>query len=93
SSERVQIQGLQVDKSTRTVTLQGQAIEVSSKEFDLLWLLAKSAGELVTRDYLTKSLRGVEYDGFDRSIDQRISRLRKKLGDDPVSPFRIKTVW
>ncbi|QPB84472.1 response regulator [Pseudoalteromonas rubra] len=93
NTERIEIQGLLVDKSARTVTLQGETIDVSSKEFDLLWLLAKSAGELVTRDFLTQSLRGFEYDGFDRSIDLRISRLRKKLGDNPVAPFRIKTVW
>jgi len=42
---------------------------------------------------LVHQLRGFDYDCFDRSIDLRISRLRKKLGDEPAQPFRIKTIW
>ena len=70
-----------------------QVIKVSSNEFDVLWLLAKKAGHLVSREELVSELRGFDYDGFDRSIDLRISRLRKKLLDDASEPFRIKTIW
>jgi len=73
--------------------LNGVEIKLSSNEFEVLWLLAAQAGQLVTREDLVHQLRGFDYDGFDRSIDLRVSRLRKKLGDDPTKPYRIKTVW
>lgn len=91
--EKIVLSGLSIEKTSRVVRLDGQTINVSSNEFDVLWLLAEKAGQLVTRDELVTQLRGFEYDGFDRSIDLRVSRLRKKLGDDPAQPFRIKTVW
>ena len=85
--------GLQVDKLSRTVSIDNQAIKISSKEFDVLWILAMSAGKVISRDSLINQLRGIEYDGFDRTIDLRISKLRKKLGDEPRDPLKIKTIW
>ncbi len=84
---------LEICKSSRSVNLKGEAVSLSSNEFDVLWLLAEQAGEIVSRDTLTQRLRGFEYDGFDRTIDLRISRLRKKLHDDASNPFKIKTIW
>ena len=55
-------------------------------------LLASHAGNVLSRDDLLQELRGIGFDGLDRSIDARISRLRKKLNDDPENPTRIKTV-
>ncbi|KZN34076.1 hypothetical protein N480_23090 [Pseudoalteromonas luteoviolacea S2607] len=83
---------LEVNPDTRNVMLCGRNIKVSSNEFDVLWVLAQNAGSVVTRDALIQQLRGFEYDGFDRSIDLRVSRLRKKLGDTQ-EPFKIATVW
>jgi DNA-binding response OmpR family regulator len=85
--------GLQVDKMSRSVSLNNKLIKVSSKEFDVLWVLALSAGTVISRDCLISQLRGIEYDGFDRSIDLRISKLRKKLGDESRDPLKIKTIW
>ncbi len=85
--------GLTINEQARTVTLDGVQVKVSSNEFDVLWFLAQRAGQVVSRDELVTHLRGFDYDGFDRSIDLRISRLRKKLNDDPAEPFRIKTIW
>jgi len=93
NSSKISISGLEIVKSARNVSLHGESINISSNEFDLLWVLAEKAGEVVDREYLVTALRGFEYDGFDRSIDQRVSRLRKKLGDNPTEPFRIKTIW
>jgi two-component system OmpR family response regulator len=67
-------------------------IDLTTAEFDLLWLLARHAGSVLSRDDLLQELRGIGFDGLDRSIDARISRLRRKLGDDPENPTRIKTV-
>ncbi|NQZ21135.1 MAG: response regulator [Colwellia sp.] len=93
SSARLQFNRLTINYQARSVSLDGDAINLSSNEFDVLWLLAKNAGELVTREALVSDLRGFDYDGFDRSIDLRISRLRKKLKDNPSEPYRIKTIW
>ena len=81
-----------ISQVTRTATLNGEAIDLTTAEFDLLWLLASHAGNVLSRDDLLQQLRGIGFDGLDRSIDARISRLRKKLNDDPENPTRIKTV-
>jgi two-component system OmpR family response regulator/two-component system response regulator RstA len=81
-----------ISQSTRSATLNGELIDLTTAEFDLLWLLASHAGNVLSRDDLLQELRGIGFDGLDRSIDARISRLRKKLNDDPENPTRIKTV-
>ena len=93
NQEQMQFNNLIIDKQAMVVSLDGEKIKISSNEFEVLWLLAQQAGEVVTRDDLIKELRGFDYDGFDRSVDLRISRLRKKLGDSSSEPFRIKTIW
>ena len=94
---RVQFQQLQfgrlrVDGPGRDVRLDGESIALSTADFDLLWELACHAGQILSREALFRSLRGREYDGQDRSMDVAISRLRRKLGDNPDNPARIKTV-
>ncbi len=84
---------LSLCSSSRNVTLEDEAVDLSTTEFDLLWLLASRAGEVLDRDLLCQTVKGVEYDGIDRSIDVAVSRLRKKLKDNPDHPDRIKTVW
>lgn len=84
---------LSIDANSRTTTLAGAKVSISSNEFDVLWQLAQSADSLVSRKELVIQRRGIDYDGFDRSIDILVSRIRKKLGDDASNPYRIKTVW
>ena len=84
---------LHIQHDTRSVRLHGQAVDLTTSEFDLLWRLASHAGSVLTRDDILASSRGIAYDGLDRSVDARVSRLRRKLGDDPERPTRIKTVW
>lgn len=81
-----------ISQQTRSAMLAGEQIDLTTAEFDLLWLLARHAGNILSRDDLLQQLRGIGFDGLDRSIDARISRLRKKLNDDPENPTRIKTV-
>jgi len=90
---QIQLNELLIDKQNLSVTLRGEPISMTSAEFDVLWLLAQKAGEVVSRQELVNQLRGFDYDGFDRSIDLRVSRIRKKLGDDPNEPYLIKTIW
>jgi len=89
---RLQFNDLVVDRSMREAWLNEASIDLTSAEFDLLWLLASSAGRVLSREEIFTALRGIEYDGQDRSIDVRVSRIRPKIGDDPVHPRRIKTV-
>ncbi|HAG02924.1 MAG TPA: two-component system response regulator RstA, partial [Leclercia adecarboxylata] len=83
---------LSIDPVNRQVLLSGEQVALSTADFDLLWELATHAGQIMDRDALLKNLRGVSYDGMDRSVDVAISRLRKKLLDNATEPFRIKTV-
>lgn len=88
----VRFGSLFIDPVNRQVTLVDENIVLSTADFDLLWELATHAGQIMDRDALLKNLRGVSYDGLDRSVDVAISRLRKKLNDSATEPFRIKTV-
>lgn len=92
-STQLQFGQLTICAATKSVFLEGESIPITSNEFDVLWLLASEAGTVISRESLVTQLRGIEYDGLDRSIDLRISRLRKKLRDNTEHPFRIKTVW
>jgi DNA-binding response OmpR family regulator len=85
--------GLRISEASREVWLQGRPVPLTTQEFELLSLLARRAGELVSRDEVFRNIRGIDYDGLDRSIDGRVSKLRRKLGDDAAAPTRIKTVW
>ncbi len=89
---RVSFANLVVDNSMREAWLNEETIDLTSAEFDLLWLLSSNAGRVLSREEIFTALRGIEYDGQDRSIDVRISRIRPKIGDDPLQPKRIKTV-
>jgi len=92
ASSRLVFNNLTVDSSMREAWLNDESIDLTSAEFDLLWLLSSNAGTVLSREEIFTALRGIEYDGQDRSIDVRVSRIRPKIGDDPVHPRRIKTV-
>ncbi len=89
---RLQFGPLVVDNALREAWLADQPIDLTGAEFDLLWLLTSNAGRILSREEIFTALRGIEYDGQDRSIDVRISRIRPKIGDDPEHPRLIKTV-
>src|SRR5476651_2457667 len=89
---RLQFGPLLIDNALREAWLSGAGIELTSAEFDLLWLLVANAGRILSREEIFIALRGIGYDGQDRSIDVRISRIRPKIGDDPIHPRLIKTV-
>jgi len=96
SSEPIQILkfgNARLDARSRTVTINESELHISTTEFDLLWLLACRIGSVMSRDTLIQQLRGFGYDGFDRTIDNRIYRLRKKINGLSDCPFHIKTIW
>lgn len=93
ASKKLNFGSLSLDETAKSVVLDKQRINLSTTEFDLLWLLASNAGEIMSRQQLSKLLRGIDYDGFDRTVDVSISRIRKKLSDDSQEPQKIKTIW
>jgi two-component system response regulator RstA len=90
--KRIELGSLVVDAARRRVEVAGAPVELTTAEFDLLWLLARHAGEIMDRERIYTELRGIIYDGIDRSMDLRVARLRRKLGDDGKQPERIKSI-
>lgn len=84
--------GVRVDPALREASIAGRPLDLTTAEFDLLWALAERAGTPVTRDDLFQQLRGIEYDGLDRSMDVRVSQLRRKLEAAGADKGLIKTV-
>ncbi len=82
-----------INLDARLLTRGEQEIELTSGEFSLLEIFVTHPNRALSRDWLMDQLRGFERDPFDRSIDVRVNRLRKKIEDDPSNPRYIRTVW
>ncbi|MFT5700818.1 MAG: DNA-binding response OmpR family regulator [Desulforhopalus sp.] len=83
---------LTIDASKRDVFIDGKAVALSTIEFQLLWSLAQRHGTVVTRDEIHQELYQTTYNGYDRSIDLYVSRIRQKIGDAPGASKYVKTV-
>lgn len=90
--QAVVVGDLTIDPAKRSVWVGDQSVQLTTAEFDLLLYLANRAGKPVARTDVYLDLLKLPYDGIDRSIDLRVSRLRRKLKDDPHRPARIKSV-
>jgi DNA-binding response OmpR family regulator len=90
--EILRVGALEIHWDARSTRLEGRPLELTSAEFELLGLLVRSRGRVLTRDRILESTRGLDWEAYDRSIDVLVSRLRQKLGDDPRRPVFIKTV-
>ncbi|HEX6906688.1 MAG TPA: response regulator transcription factor [Terriglobales bacterium] len=88
----VRVGDIELNPATRTVLRGGEAVDLTAVEFNLLDVLLREAGRVVTRDELAKIALGRMFSPYDRSIDMHISKLRKKLGEDGKGGERIKTV-
>jgi len=83
---------LEIDPASMVATMDGKPREITTHQFNLLHILAKSAGRVLSRDTLMDQLKGEDLEAFDRSIDVHISRIRQEIEDDPKNPKRIITV-
>lgn len=83
---------LLINPSTQTVICHEEILTLATQDFELLLFLAENSGNILSRDEILTKLRGGEYDGLDRSVDIRITRLRKYLNDNPAQPKYIKTI-
>jgi two-component system, OmpR family, response regulator CpxR len=88
----VRVGDVELDPASRTTTLNGKVLDVTTVEFNLLEMLLRAAGNVVNRDEIANVVLGRELSPFDRSIDVHISKLRKKLGNLPNGRERIKTI-
>ena len=89
---RISDAGLVIDRAKREVRLDGRLVDLTTAEFDLLWILATHAGRPLSREDLFQLVRGIPYDGIDRSIDMRVSQLRRALKRGRRRRDWIKTV-
>ena len=89
----IRVGGIEIDTRNRTAALDGRKLNLTTSEFDLLHYMAIHKGEVLDRDQIFRDVLGIEYDGLERSIDQRVIRLRKKLGDDGRDPQLIKSIY
>lgn len=92
ADQSLQIADLQIDPATRLVTLRGQVLDLSRKEFDLLWMLASRQGQVVTKRELLAEIWGLPFGGGDRTVDVHLSWLRRKLGETAAAPGYLRTV-
>ncbi|HUH15908.1 MAG TPA: response regulator transcription factor [Gaiellaceae bacterium] len=90
--EPVRAGALVVDPGGRTASLAGAELELSRKEFDVLHLLAREQGKVVTRERLLEEVWDTNWFGSTKTLDVHVSALRRKLGDDPADPRFIHTV-
>ncbi len=92
-SDEIQSMGLVMSPQSRRASINGEEINLSTVEFDILMALVNASGRVISRDRLLNLARGREFEAFDRSIDVHISRIRKKIEEDPSTPKRLKTIW
>ena len=92
ASEVLRFGRLEIDLDERAARVAGQPCELTSHQFDLLVVLARSPGRVLSRDQIMDALKGHPLEAFDRSIDVHISRIRAVIEDDPKAPRRVLTV-
>ncbi|GAB5440822.1 MAG: winged helix-turn-helix domain-containing protein [Fuerstiella sp.] len=92
AANEVTVGGIRMDLRSRVFEVEGETVELTSSEFDLMWLLVNEPDRVHSRRELFKTLRGITYDGTDRSIDLQISRLRRKLEDRRQNPALIRSI-
>ena len=93
SESLLQFEGIRIDLEARSVEVDGNRVNLTAMEFELLALLAVRAGKKVSRDEILNKLRGIDAAILTRSVDIMVSRLRHKLGDTLKPPRFIETVW
>ena len=91
AEEPIEIGAVRLDPARRSVSMGGEPIELSRKEFDLLRLLMANAGSVLTRERIIEEVWDTTWFGQTKTLDVHVSTLRKKLGDDPADPAYVHT--
>jgi DNA-binding response OmpR family regulator len=85
--------GLFIDPLTREASLEGRLLDLTPREFDLLYFFARQPGKVFSRLELLNSVWGYNHEGYEHTVNTHINRLRAKIEADPAQPLRILTVW
>lgn len=91
--ESMTFYNLEIQPNKRRVLLDGESIELTSKEYDLLLLFSSNPGKAYSREQLLNLVWGYQYDGYSHTVNSHINRLRSKIEQDASNPQFIKTVW
>ena len=92
-TEQLQYDNLSINPDTRQVSLCDSNIELTAKEFDLLWHFASNPGHVYSREQLLSSVWGYAHNGYEHTVNSHINRLRSKIETDPAHPQYVITVW
>lgn len=93
SNSSLNFEGLQIDVEKRKITVNGQRIELSPKEFELLVLMASNPGRNYSRSDLLNMIWGYNFEGYEHTVNSHINRLRAKIESDMANPTYILTTW
>ena len=93
TEDRIERDGLTIDPARRRVTIQGEEIDLTAREFDLLFHFARHPGRVFSRTQLLDAVWGYNHEGYEHTVNTHINRLRGKIEQDPSDPFYIQTVW
>ncbi len=90
---KIELNGLSLDPVTRQAEVDGKYLELTPREFDLLYFFVKNPGKVFSRMDLLNQVWGYKHDGYEHTVNTHINRLRAKVEVDPAEPSRILTVW
>ena len=93
STETISINGIDIDPECRTVSIGGNPVELTAREFDLLLHFASHPGKVFSREQLLNQVWGYGHEGYEHTVNSHINRLRKKIEQDPADARYILTVW
>ncbi|RAU19446.1 DNA-binding response regulator [Nitrincola tibetensis] len=93
SSDELMLDGLRIDPVRRRVFINDQEVELTAREFDLLWHFASHPGRVFSRVQLLDTVWGYNHEGYEHTVNTHINRLRGKIESNPAQPEFIQTVW
>ena len=89
----IEVDGLRIDPVRRRVFVQSEEVELTAREFDLLWHFASHRGRVFSRAQLLDAVWGYNHEGYEHTVNTHINRLRNKIETDPADPRYVQTVW
>ncbi len=89
----ITVHGVEIDPLAREVRLQGKSLDLTPREFDLLYFFARHPGEVFSRQALLDQVWGYQHEGYEHTVNSHINRLRTKIEKDAAEPEIILTVW
>lgn len=93
SGDRISAGPLEMDRTTHTASVRGETLDLTPREFEMLWLLASHPGQVFSREHLLERIWRSEFDGDQSAVTVYVRRLREKVEKNPSDPAHVKTVW